>query len=132
MKVICKSRVLSKAENIALGYSANCATGYELTVGKEYLVLGMNFQAASLINKGVILLLKDDIGRCAFVPLFLLELSDSNLSHLWVARTFNESDFCLWPKEFFTNYFFDDLSDGDPSAMATFKRVCEELHEECK
>lgn len=129
MKIICRQRYPTDEQNIVLGYDKGCTVGYELTVNQQYTVLGINFQNTTL-NRGVIFLLRDDFGRCAFVPICLLDVASPALSKLWIARKFNESDLCLWPEEFFSEYFHDDLTDGVPAAVAIFERVCQALVEE--
>ena len=130
MKVICRQRCPSKEQNVILGYDERNAVGFELTVGLEYTVLGINFHSVSPINKGVIFLLRDDIGRCAFVPMCLLDISNAHPSKFWIAEKSNESNLLLWPEEFFSEYFHDDLSDGVPAVVETFERVCQLLDNE--
>lgn len=130
MKVICRSKYLSKEQNIKLGYCEDNATGYELSIGQEYIVLGINVQSTGCINNGVTLLLRDDIGRCAFVPICLVEISDAVPSALWRSRKSGEHGLCLWPEEFFQDYFFDDLSNGVREAVMTFDLLIKELNEE--
>lgn len=130
MKVICRQNYPSEKQNIALGYDKGCTVGYELTVNQEYTVLGVNFQSTSLLNKGVILLLRDDIGRCGFVPMCLLEVSSPSPSRFWMARKNDEYDLCFWPEEFFLEYFHDDLSEGVTAAVETFERVYQVLNKE--
>jgi len=130
MKVICRQKYPSEKQNLALGYDEGCTVGYELTLNQEYTVLGVNFQSASLLNKGVTLLLRDDIGRCTFVPICLLEVSSSAPSRFWIARKINESDLCFWPEEFFSEYFHDDLSEGITAVVEVFERVYQILNRE--
>lgn len=131
MKVICRQKSLSGEQRTALGFSLNQAgVGYELTVGQEYTVLGISFQSQSVWNKGAIALLRDDIGRCASVPMCLLEVSDARLSRYWLASKKGEFDISLWPKEFEEEYFLDDLSDGESSVVQIFDQVSRLLDEE--
>jgi hypothetical protein len=129
MKVVCKDNTLSGEEKLARGFETQGTMRYDLTVGKEYLVLGINFLQARW-NNGVSFLLRDDFGRCAFVPLALTEVADPRASAFWRARTRNDGSLSLWPEEFFSDYFHDELSNGDQKAAEAFKRAYRQLDEE--
>lgn len=130
MKIRCLKSHPTGDENVAFGYEcANCV-GFELTVDKEYVVLGISFLSASTLNKGATFLLKDDYGRCAFVPIFLLEISDSIPSKYWRVKKGIDGDILIWPEEFFSDYFFDDLSDGGSCAIKIFRNICAEMEAE--
>jgi len=130
MKAILRNNNLTESQNVTLGYPAEHECCFELTIGQEYTVLGINCLSTSRINKGTAFLLRDDIGRCSFVPICLLEVSNPSPSKFWVARIDNEFDFCLWPKEFCIEYFLDDLTNGIPEVVAAFDQVCRELDAE--
>jgi hypothetical protein len=130
MKVICQQNVLSSEQKAKLGYADKAAIRFELAIGSEYPVLGINFQSTAVLNHGVVVLLRDDIGRCAFVPICLLRISDPRVSKAWIAKKTNDFDVCLWPREFFAEYFHDDLSEGDKDTVQVFERVCRELDRE--
>jgi hypothetical protein len=125
MKVICLQSTPTESQTLALGFDEGHRISFELTPGREYVALGLSFQEASKWNKGVIVLLRDDIGRCAFVPICLLKISDAAVSSLWRAKKTEEANLCLWPEEFFAEFFHDDLSDGVPAVQDVFRRVCE-------
>ena len=126
MKVVCKQRCSVERQNISLDLERD-RSEYELTVGRLYTVLGISFQSVSPFNRGTAFLLRDDIGRCAFVPICMLEISNATSSKYWAVRAINEFDCCLWPEEFFPEYFHDDLSDGVPEVVAVFDGVCRRL-----
>lgn len=128
MRVICRKRRPSEEQNVALGYNKTNTTDYELTIGTEYTVLGLSFHATTHLNQGVVFLLRDDIGRCAFVPICLLDISNAVPSRYWRAQKKGGFDLCLWPEEFFTDYFHDDLSNSVTKVVEVFNRVCQQLN----
>jgi hypothetical protein len=127
MKVVCTSRHPTKEQNIVLGYPNGESVGYEISVGKEYVVLGISFQLSSPMNKGVTFLLRDNFDRCAFVPACLLDITDPRPSLFWVATRHDDFDLSLWPREFHGEYFHDLLSDGEPAETKMFRVVCQAL-----
>ncbi len=130
MKVICRKKYLSEEQNTILGYTKDNRTSFELTVGEEYTVLGISFQTMSPLNKGTILLLRDDIGRCAFIPVCLVDVSNAIPSIYWRAKKKDDFSLSFWPEEFFAEYFHDDLSDGIPEIKEVFDRVCQTMERE--
>lgn len=130
MKVICTRRYPTKEQNLILGNNENNETPYALTIGQEYVVLGVSFQLVTRINKGVIFMLRDDFSRCAFVPACLLEVSDPRLSQYWRAQKIRDFDMFLAPEEFFIEYLIDDLSEGVAESKRIFDHVCTLLERE--
>lgn len=130
MKVICERDSLSLEEKVLLGYNKELEIRYPLTVGMEYTVLGINFQSDILFNKGTVILLRDDIGGCAFVPLCLLGITEPGISKYWLVEKKGAHDLLMWPKEFYLDYFHDDLSDGVASVRQLFDTICQVLDAE--
>ena len=120
----------TETQALALGFDKGQRINFELTPGREYAVLGLNFRGSSGWNKGVVVLLRDDVGRCAFVPICLLKISNAIVPSLWRAKITEETNLCLWPEEFFADFFHDDLSDGVPAVQDVFRRVCEAIEDE--
>lgn len=130
MKVICKQNSCTENQNIKYGYKADSSYRFNLTIGKEYTVLGINSLSTSRINTGCTFLLRDDIDMCAFVPICLLEISNPSPSKFWVASIENEFDFSLGPPEFDIDCLIDRASDYVPEAVAIFDKICRILEEE--
>lgn len=104
--------------------SALFRTKYQISIGKEYLVLGLSFAIESPVyGNSVLLEILDDAGRCISVPSALFEMVDGRCSALWEAR-FDEGMMTAWPSEFYGLYFHDRLSDGDTEA----RRVLQDIH----
>jgi hypothetical protein len=104
---------------------------YQLTVGKDYLVLGLSFLVNSAIyGSSSLLEVCDDAGRCISIPTMLFEVVDPRPSRFWLAKRVGETDFIFWPEEFYQEYFHDRLSDRQPEAVATFSDVLNRLDAE--
>ncbi|MEM9685430.1 MAG: hypothetical protein AAF934_00730, partial [Bacteroidota bacterium] len=79
-----ESKELSKNE---LGkFGATCHTDFGVTIGKEYVVMGM------LMGEGVLDYLIDDGGNISAYPYPLFEVIDSNLSPNWFFKSYKNTD----------------------------------------
>jgi hypothetical protein len=104
---------------------------FDVTPGKEYLVLGLTMMTESwALGAGVALDLIDDSGGWSINPLFLFEVIDPRPSRYWVAKKVGEAELALWPESFFRDYYHDHLTDGVPEVVADFKQVCALLEAE--
>jgi hypothetical protein len=104
---------------------------YQVTVGKEYVVLGISFLVASEVYGNCPLFgICDDAGRLVSMPTVLFELVDPRPSRFWLAKRGGKSDLLLWPEEFYREYFHDDLSERDPATVAAFSGVVARLESE--
>jgi hypothetical protein len=131
MTVTCKARSLPIELRQQLGINDSFATEYMLTIGKEYLVLGLSVHVASVVFGGSpVLQLVDDAGRLEMVPTPLLEIKDARPSGFWRARQREDFGLALWPEEFYSDYFHDDLSDGAPEAKDALAAVIRKLQKE--
>lgn len=116
VKCICNSVPVSMKG--VMGYESFCRTKFQLSISKEYSVLGVSFG-----DFGVFLQVVDDYGKCIFVPLCVFDMIDSRPSKYWEFKKISDSDLLLWPSEFLVDYFHDDLSNGDENAISIFKRI---------
>lgn len=104
---------------------------YQISIGKEYTVLGVTFLARSPVYGSMtILMVQDDAGRCIDVPSPLMEIVDPRPSQYWRARGFDDASFMLWPEEFYEDFFYDNLSEGVPEVVRTYKQVVRRLDAE--
>jgi hypothetical protein len=121
-----ENRVLNKNE---LGrFGATGYTQFGLTIGKEYLVMGM------LLGEGSLDYLIDDGGYVSAYPYPLFEVIDNKLPSNWFFRSLKNTDEFYPYQEAIWGYYelvFDDthyekLVDADETAMRTyFKRKIE-------
>lgn len=97
---------------------------FGVSVGKEYLVLGITFLINSaLFGTGVIIDFHDDDGNVGNAPLFLFEITDRRSSKYWEAKFHDDGSFQLQPSSFYKENYHDLLSDGVEEVMEDFKRV---------
>lgn len=97
---------------------------FRVTVGSEYLVLGLMFvMNSNLFGTGLVVRFVDDDGNFAFAPLFMFEIVNGSPSKYWMARFHEDGTFELQPPSFYKEYYDDDLSEGVPEIVADFRRV---------
>jgi hypothetical protein len=60
----------------------------------------------------------------------MFDLVDPRPSQFWLARKQGDYALTLWPEEFYTDYFKDDLTEGVKSVRETFAKVAEKLERE--
>ena len=108
---------------------SNESSQYALTPGVSYLVLGISFIANGETCR-VLYQVLNDFGGISHAPAGLFELVDNKCSASWVARYDADGSLLLWPKEFFADYFHDDLSEGDSAVVDAFRGVVVRLREE--
>lgn len=131
MTVTCKARSLPIESRKQLGIDETFAAEYMLTVGKEYLVLGLSINAGSVIfGTSAVLQVIDDAGRLEMVPAPLFDIKNGRPSQFWRARQLKDLGLALWPEEFYRDYFHDDLSDGVPEAKEVLAAVIRRFEEE--
>ena len=131
MRVRCINEELTEEEVKATGLPPG---RWDLTVGKEYLVLGITIPLGNPAHpRGVGLEIERDGGTVLTIPLALFEITDDRVSRFWKARVLETPVgrcLCLWPEEFYATYFFDDLSEGFPEVVRTYLAVRERLERE--
>lgn len=93
---------------------------YRMTIGKEYVVLGMSISTNdSRINFWI----KDDPGNYFIpTPSDMFEVVDSSVSQYW-SVLFSGSVVSISAKEFLDPGFLGELTDFDEKAVATFKEI---------
>lgn len=128
MKVKCIATCLRKEEINAMKMSGKDNTDYEtrFIIGKEYVVLGVSHEATDLCSMSQCVLLRDESGLCLAVPLYLLEIIDPRPSIFWRAR-YTFPLFTLWPIEFYRDFFYEELSEGEPEIKRIFDSVVDRL-----
>lgn len=131
MRVRCVAKVATPEQVQRYGLQVTVEHQFDVTPGKEYLVLGLTALAAdSFYGTGVTIEVLDDFGRWSIQPLFLFEVVDPRPSQYWVAKQVGEAELALWPKSFHKDFYHDHLTDGVPEVVADFRRVCALLEAE--
>jgi hypothetical protein len=131
MRVRCLNDELTEEQRKIFKVSPLFRTKYQISIGKEYLVLGLTFVVDSPIeSKTVLLQVVNDAGGCSFIPSVLFELSDGRCSSFWQARFYEDGAVTLWPSEFYEPYFHDKLSDHDPEIRKLWELVLKKMQAE--
>jgi hypothetical protein len=131
MTVTCKADSLSAEDRQALGIGDMFASKYMLTVGKSYTVLGLSQHVGSVVfGSAPTVELVDDGGRLVSVPAPLFRIGDGRPSRFWRVRQLEAFGLALWPEEFYTEFFHDDLSEGVPEVRRLFEHVVRKIDEE--
>lgn len=129
MKIRCLANTLTDEQKIELGIDLNVKGQYRITPGNVYTVLGIRFILGTTYQNGVIFEIKDDLGYIASISSCLFEVEDTRSSSFWRAKI-DGTALLLWPKEFYTRYFHDDLTDGVPEVVKLFDRVVDRMENE--
>jgi hypothetical protein len=97
---------------------------FHVTVGKEYLVLGVEtFVRSSMWGNSTAIQYMSDYEELAFAPLLLFEIVDGRVSGHWEMRMGENGSITLWPPSFYKEFYHDHLSDGVPDVVKDFGEV---------
>lgn len=132
MRVKCIHNIIDDELAKRVGLANGQPVDYsDITIGKEYIVLGLCYYPASPYYAGKPTLeIKDDTGELTTIPLFMFEIIDSTPSKYWQIR-FNDKGFLtMYPESFYKDFYHDDLSEDVPEIKADFAQVCEKLEKE--
>lgn len=124
MKVKCLNTELTEEQRQLFRVPDLFRSKYQISVGTEYLVLGIAFEInSSAYGTQALLEIADDAGRCLSIPAALFEIIDGRCSAFWEVRFYEDAGITMWPIEFNEAYFHDKLSNGDPQARRLFELV---------
>jgi hypothetical protein len=124
MKVRCISTYPNEEQLRRLGPHFNRRQTFGVSVGTEYLVLGIAvILESSSYGTGFYVNIQEDNGHFVHVPLCLCEITDGRLSKHWRAKVWEDGEVTLWPPSFYREYYVDDLSEGVSDVVADFRRV---------
>lgn len=129
MKVRCLANTLTDEQKIELSIPITGGPRHEIQPGNLYTVLGITVIVGSDYQNGAIFEIKDDSNSIDAIPACLFEVVDSRSSSFWRAKI-DGTALLLWPKEFYTDYFHDKLTDGEPEFMKLFERVVDRMENE--
>ena len=89
-------------------------------IGTEFTVYGLEFA-----NGNVLYRLGNPPGEEYAIQCLaaLFETVDERVSRYWHSRMLKGGRFVLWPPSWFTDYYHDRLSEGDPVISADFAEV---------
>lgn len=127
MRVECIATSLTDEQKIQLKMEAS-NTVYQIVPGNTYLVLAITFMLpAEPHGGGVHYQILNDFGDCRSVPAYLFRVADARASRYWVARQDSDGSLLLWPEEFYTRFFHDDLSEGENYAVNIFEQIVNKM-----
>ncbi len=112
-------------EHIArLGPSFHRSQAFGLTVGREYVVVGLySYIDSSLYGTGLYVEYVDDDGTLLQSPILLFEIVDARLSQFWQMRVWEDGSFTARPPSLECEYYHDRLSDGLVAYVHDFEKV---------
>ena len=127
MKVKCISTQITDERKTELGLHHTDFSSY-FEEGEIYTVLGLTWQI--LPKPALFLQMQYGFGILIEVPLDLFKIVDDRPSAFWRIKQFDSNEFTLWPKEFYQDFFHDDLSNQDPKVWEVFLNVVKKLEYE--
>ncbi len=97
----------------------------DVTVGKEYIVLGLSVitMRNGPFGLGTLLEIIDDQDSWALAPMYMFEVSDPRPSRYWTIKKDSDNTIALLPESFHQPFYADQLTDLVPEIVADFKRV---------
>src|SRR5882724_4361444 len=129
MKVRCISTYPNEEQMMKIGLYPGQSFG--VTIGKEYLVVGLSFQLNSgIFGTGLCVNVVDDGNYFVTIPLCLFEVLDARASRHWRIHTWEDGNITLWPESFYAPYYVDDHNEDFPEVRADFKKVYSQLEAE--
>jgi hypothetical protein len=131
MRVKCKNRELTEEQRALLKAPSRFRPTHALTVGKEYLVLGIVsiIDSPQYGNTALFEIVNDD-GQFVLFPAMLFEVTDARCSSYWRAAVSGDGSVTLRPEELYREFFHDDLSEGDPATRQVFQAMVAKLEAE--
>jgi hypothetical protein len=131
MKVKCKKTELTEEQKNLFKVPPRFNPGHRVSVGREYLVIGISFVVGSpYYGDSALFEIVNDQGHLVSQPAALFEVTDARCSSFWRTEIHEDGAVTLWPHELYEQYFHDRLSDGEPEARNTFQVVRSKLQAE--
>jgi len=132
MIVICKQGYMSTDEAaLHLGEAYLPRQALHLTVGKHYVVFGINLAVRSNVHgTGVWLHILSDHRQLSWAPLILFDVIEPSVSQYWKVRVHEGGTVTLWPAEFYRRGFHEDLADRLPATEREFAELKKRIEDE--
>ncbi len=131
MRIRCEARELTDGQRMLLKVPSRLRPTNRLTVGKEYLVLGIVsiVDSPQYGNTALFEIVNDD-GQLVRFPAALFSVADPRCSALWRAEVHRDGSVTLRPEELYREFFHDDLSEGDPATRQALRTAIAKLEAE--
>lgn len=131
MKIRCITRELTEEQRSLLKSPSRFHPNHALTVGKEYLVLGIvSIIDSPQYGNTALFEIVNDGRQFVLFPAVLFEVTDARCSSYWRAAVSGDGSVTLRPEELYREFFHDDLSEGDPATRQVFQAVVAKLETE--
>ena len=124
MRVRCSGEYPSEELLELLGPDFHRKQAFAISIGNEYLVLGMLFATGEPFGIGPWIQFKEDEGRFGQAPLSLFEIIDPRVSRFWEAVDWKNGVVGLGPPSFDRDFYMEDFMEGVPEIVEDFERVC--------
>jgi hypothetical protein len=131
MRVQCKNRELTEEQRVLLKASSRFRPNHRLTVGKEYLVVGLiGIVDSPQYGNTILFEIVNDDRQFVIFPAILFEVTDARCSAFWRAAVQKNGTVTLRPEELYCDLFDENLSEGDPATRKVFDAVVAKLEAE--
>ena len=131
MRIRCINRELTEEQRGLLKAPSRFRPTHALTVGKEYLVLGIvSIIDSPQYGNTALFEIVNDGGQFVLFPAMLFEVTDARCSSYWRAAVSGDGSVTLRPEELYREFFHDDLSEGDPATREVFQATVAKLEAE--
>jgi hypothetical protein len=111
----------------------NEGTYQALTIGKEYIVLAIEFYDKSIstfsnsLGDFIVYRLKDNDGVVIPYPSKLFNISSGKLPSCWVSYKRDDGSFSILPDTWAREYFWDDYYNDEDGALEDFTKSEKEI-----
>ena len=109
MRIQCTNRELTDEQRALLKAPSRFRPSPSITVGKEYLVLGIvSIIESPQYGNTALFEIVNDQDHFVFYPAVLFAVTDPRCSSYWRASVSGEGSVTLRPQEFYREFFHDD------------------------
>jgi hypothetical protein len=113
--------------------NVNLRNDSHLTVGNEYLALGMVMNTHyPNMGKGAWVILQCDHEHVEKYPIVLFEVLDGRIDLEWVVCSRSDGIVEIQPELFYQDYFFEDYLDGVPEVVKPFKELLRRMEQRAR
>lgn len=109
---------------------SNCLEKHNISYHRSYVVLGVTLEINQDNQPIITIEIQDDANNLSSLPLDLFHLVSNTCSKYWKLSVSDHMGVKLWPEEFYSQYFHDDLSSGIKSVLETYKKLVSKLEAE--
>ena len=104
----------------------------DITIGKEYIVLGICLQPTKGDNYQLYYIVNNDSDNVTRVAASRFALVDSGVSVSWRVGFGQNGEFLVQPPEFYEQYFLDDASNAGSDDQVALSGLIDRLEDEAR